>query len=502
MRVKRRIIAPAELTPPPGQSSGSMSKGGTSVRDDASLSYDSRTHKLHDHKRASRQLSRSIRRKGLIALSLAGLIGLSFVGMRFYSLSRVIVKNTNAAPVRLAQKLNANTITTEGDSRINILLLGVGDAGHAGANLSDTMQVLSIDTRTHDVDILGLPRDLYVKINGVGYDKINSAHAHGEQIKKGGGPELAKTTVSQVLGIPIDYFIRTDFSGLKKAVDTLGGVNIDVAESLRDNSYPCTNNEGRSCGLFIPAGPTTMNGDLALKYTRCRKGNCGNDFGRARRQQAVLLAMRSKALSLSTLVNPAKLSNLVDVVGDDVRTDIGLDEMQKIYQLTHDIDPTTIQTQVLDNDSNKLVQTANLGGLSVVVPTAGQGNYTAIQLFARQLFFDGEIHRENAAVELKNASGRPEVGTAVCALLKSYGYNVTNCEDAPTQAHGELLDYTKGHKSYTLQYLQKRFSLKARATQNTAPATDPATGQATAEITLVIGSDYKLSNQTTNLNQL
>ncbi len=494
MRVKRRIIASAELTPPPGRSAASVSKKDAVIDGDASLSYDPRTRRLHDRKQEDRQLKHQIRRKILMASSLAIIIGMSFFGIRFYSLSRVIVKNTNAAPVKLEQKLNTTAITSEGGSRVNILLLGVGDAGHAGADLSDTMQVLSIDTRTRDVAILGLPRDLYVKIDGVGFDKINSAHAHGEQHKPGSGPQLAKSTVSQVLGIPIDYFVRTDFSGLKKAIDTLGGVSIAVPETLRDNSYPCANNEGRSCGLLIPAGQTTMNGDLALKYTRCRKGNCGNDFGRARRQQAVLLAMRSKALSLSTLVNPAKLSDLIDVVGDDVRTDIGLEEMKKIYQITHDIDPTTVQTQVLDNNDNKLVETANLDGLSVVIPTIGQGEYANIQAFVRQLFFDGEIHRENAPLEIKNASGNPATGLKVCNLLKSYGYNVMGCSDITTQAHSELLDHSKGRKTYTLQYLQKRFSLKARTIQGATPATDPATGQATATISLVIGSDYKFSN--------
>ncbi len=76
----------------------------------------------------------------------------------------------------------------EGEGRINILLLGVGDAGHAGEQLSDTMMVASYDPATKDTAMLSIPRDMYVKISGNGYSRINSAHAYGEQYIEGNGP--------------------------------------------------------------------------------------------------------------------------------------------------------------------------------------------------------------------------------------------------------------------------------------------------------------------------
>lgn len=417
------------------------------------------------------------------------IIAATFVATRVFSLSSVIVSNSNDKPVELDKKLDINAIGTEADSRINILLLGVGDSKHAGADLSDSIMVASIDPHTKDVAMLGLPRDLYVNIPGFGYDKINAAHSLGQKNGKDEGPALSKKTVSETLGISIHYFVRTDFSGLKKAVDTLGGVELNVPSPLVDNEYPCETNESRVCGVNLKAGTYTMNGSLALQFARCRKGSCGNDFGRARRQQELLIAMRTKALSLPTLFNPAKINDLVSIVKDHVKTDISVDEMKKLYDLLHDIDPGTISTAVLDHNQNSLVTTANLGGLSVVIPTAGQAKYDDIRLYVRKLFFDGYIKRENIPVIVNNVSGRTELGAKVTQLLKSYNYNVTESLNLPASSQPSvIINNSHGQAPYTLKYLEKRFKLKA--TLQESPNNQ--------SITLVIGSDLNPDYDKTN----
>ncbi|HUC20080.1 MAG TPA: LCP family protein, partial [Candidatus Polarisedimenticolaceae bacterium] len=178
----------------------------------------------------------------------------------------------------------------EDQGRINIMMLGVGDPGHAGENLSDTNLLISLDTRSHAVAVISIPRDTRVKIPGYGSGKINSAHA------KGGIP-TAKATMETNLGVPVHYYVKANFSGLRQVVDAVGGVDVNNTTLLSDSDYPCDNNQYKKCGFKLAPGNHHLDGATALKYVRCRKGTCGDDFGRAARQQEVMQAIRAKATS-------------------------------------------------------------------------------------------------------------------------------------------------------------------------------------------------------------
>ncbi len=442
-------------------------------------------------------------RVAIISLALIVLAGGSaFAAKSYFSLNKVIQRNTGVSAAGLKGKLEVSQLKGEGEGRVNILLLGVGDSGHAGAKLSDTMMVLSIDPQTNDVAMLGIPRDLWVNVPRFGYSKINAAHAYGEQLNEGGGPDMAKKVVSTALGVPIHYFIRTDFTAFRQAVDTVGGVDVTVEQALYDSEYPCEKNANYSCGFSMKAGPQHLDGATALRYVRCRKGNCGDDFGRAKRQQQVLAALRTKALNLKTLLDPTRLGGLVDTVGDNIRTDLQLTEIQRLVEITKKLDTTKMVNAVLDNEDNgtNLVRTANIGGASVVVPTAGIGNYTAIQRFVRSIFVDGYIKQEAARIQVEN--GTMKVGLALSAanILKSYSYNVvsTVMADRATYATTQIIDYSAGKKPYTIKYLEKRFGVKAIAAQNVAPTASPATGVTVApqkpDISVIVGADYAPTN--------
>ena len=198
---------------------------------------------LHGSKNLPKRKRRIWLRVFLIIVATALIVG-SVVTYRTYrSLNRVITKNAGVAAEGLkTENIAPEKLKGECNGRVNILLLGVGDPGNAGEQLSDTIIVASYDPKTHDVAMLSIPRDMYVKISGGGYSKINNAHAFGEQAKKGTGPEVAKQTVSTLLGIPIHYYIRTDFTALSQAVDLVGGVDVTVKEALLDNEYPCMRN--------------------------------------------------------------------------------------------------------------------------------------------------------------------------------------------------------------------------------------------------------------------
>ncbi len=394
----------------------------------------------------------------------------------------VMQKHSGVATEALKKPpVQAPDAKVEGEGRVNILLLGVGDANHAGSSLSDTMMVVSVDPESKDVAMLSLPRDLYVPIPDHGYDKINAAHAYGELKKAGEGPNLAKEVVGKVLDVPIHYYIRLDFTGFRKAIDTLGGVSIDVPTALSDPEYPCDKDEGRACGFAIKSGMQTMNGVTALKYARCRKGNCGNDFGRAARQQEVMLAMREKALTLSTLSNPGKLAALIDTVGSHVRTDLAPEELTRLAEVLKDVPKDKVVNKVIDETESQLVMTANIDGASVVVPKLGTKNYNQLQDFAHNLFFDRHIVSENLPVKIINASGSTKLGEEVAATLKAYRYNIVGVETGPTQAASQLTAVKIDKGSYTRRYLENRFAVTATETSD----------EDTPALVLVLGTDIK-----------
>lgn len=262
----------------------------------------------------------------------------------------------------------------ESDGRINILVLGVGDPGHAGEKLSDTNMVVSISPATKQMAYISIPRDLRVNIPGYGFAKINEANALG-------GPALARQVVQNTLGIPIDYYAKADFSGLKRAVDAVGGVDVNVQQALSDPEYPCAKDESKACGLQIAAGPQHMDGTVALEYARCRKGDCGNDFGRALRQQEILQAMKFKMFQPSFYLNLVKINDMASVLGDDIETDLSINQLVHLSQLTKSIPPEQVINVVFSNQPGGLLTS---GGGSDLVPVGG--SFTRMQAAAQNVF--------------------------------------------------------------------------------------------------------------------
>lgn len=429
---------------------------------------------------------RSYKKRIGAAIAIIILVTIGYFAVKLaFATHKIITRNTTGSAPGLLGDLDVNQLKGEGEGRVNILLLGIGDVGHPGADLSDTMMVISIDPKTKDVAMLSVPRDLWVKIPGYGQAKINAADAYGDMYNyPGGGPALAKQVVSNVLGIPIHYFIRADFSGLKKAVDDLGGINVMVDQPLYDPYYPDDSCDGcRNIVFSLKAGLQHMSGLTALRYSRSRETT--SDFDRAARQQKVLVAMREKALSTQTLTNPAKVNALIDDLGDHVKTDLQIWEINKVISLVKDVDKNKITNKVLDTTPAGLLVFGEVNGASVEFPAAGQFNYTAIQNLAHSIFADGYIKTEAAGIEVQNGTSRASLATTVGDLLKTYGYNVVDVADADKHTYSTTIiyDYSGGKKPYTLKYLENRFGVTATS------ATRPA--GTTADIRVIIGSDYR-----------
>lgn len=410
-----------------------------------------------------------------------------FAARAYLAFKKVVKDKKEISAPGLKGDLDLSNLKAEGEGRVNILLLGVGDQGHAGELLTDTMIFASIDPKTKEVVMVSLPRDLYVKIPGYWWSRINAAHAFSEQDKAGTGPETAKKVVSDVLGQPVHYFVRVDFSGLRQAVDALNGIDIYNESDLNDPDYPCDKNEGLSCGFKLKAGYYHMDGNLALKYSRCRKGNCGDDFGRGARQQAVTVAMRDQALKLGNILNPVKVSDLVTIIGDHLKTDLSADEIKRLVELSKKINANTVKNKVIDGGKEGLVKTTNIDGASVVIPLAGIGNYKDIRAFVASYLLDGYVVSEAAKITIQSTGAKPGAVMALASRLRSLGYQVAGVSTAVSSNQPtKLINLTGNAHPYTLQYLGNRLRVAAELQ-------DKQKDQS-SDIIIMLGDDYEPKN--------
>lgn len=219
------------------------------------------------------------------------------------------------------------------EGRTNVLILGKGGEGHEAPDLTDTIIFASISHDDSRIVLISLPRDIWISALRA---KLNSTYYWGNQRQGGGGLILTKSSVEEIVGVPVHYGVVVDFSGFKRIIDTLGGIEVEVERSFTDKRYPIPGREDDDCGdedpdflcryetIQFEKGRQLMDGETALKFARSRnaEGEEGTDFARARRQEKVLTAIKKRALSIDILLSPKKVLELLGVVQKSVETDI------------------------------------------------------------------------------------------------------------------------------------------------------------------------------------
>lgn len=435
-------------------------------------------------KAAPKQIVKSV---VLAILSLIGLFLLWSIVTSFVAYSKVTDKHSsNKAPaLSFFGDLKPGQLQGEGDGRINVLLIGIGGAKHPGGLLADTLMVASFDPKNKEVALLSVPRDLYVPIEGYGYNKINTAHSTGEKDAKktGGGPSLTKKTMSKVLDLPIHYYVRVDFSGFEKIIDTIGGVTVNVDNPIVDLSYPADNMVDYA-PFRLSAGNQTLNGKTALKYARSRHagGSEGSDFARAKRQQKLIEAVKEKALSAGVVANPKKINDIIGILGDHLKTDMSITEFQRFFELWKDVDGSKIVNKVLDNgiDGPLVSHSGDERGFILLPRT---GDFSEIQEIAHSIFTDPYLRQEKATISFVNATGNATTGKQVIKLLASYGYTATDNtpKDQKKESATTLINVT-GDKPYTVKFLESRFKTTAKLKKDKNSQYD---------LILTLGADYK-----------
>lgn len=428
------------------------------------------------------------------------LIGL-WLGIKFgFNLSRIFDGN-------IFNVFTTTRLKGEDQGRVNILLAGnsADDPGHNGGELTDSIMILSLDTKNNRAFLLSVPRDLYVPIPGNGSAKINAAYVHGKQqkFKESGYPEggmgMLEKTIETNLGVKSQYYALVNYSALREAVNAVGGVAVTI-------------NSGSACGLNDPSidwkthkplvdhlsnGTHSLNGDQALGLARARgdaPGSCGyakSDFTRTENQRLLLLALKNKIFSTGVLANPIKVSKLFDSFGRNVKTDMQLSEVRRLNDLMKQVDSNKIKSYGLDNlnGKNYLTSYRTANGQAALVPAAGPEDFTDIQQALRRLMSSSKVVQEDAKVVILN--GTPQNGLAGKneALLLKRNINVTEVADAKSIAASTYVIVANSKKPSTLAVLKQLYGTHATSTN------PYATKYAEADFIVVLGNDQVASSQ-------
>ena len=260
-----------------------------------------------------------------------------------------------------------------GTSRVTLLLLGTDQRdGENAPPRTDTIIVATLDPVAKTAGMVSLPRDLWVTVPGYGQERINASFELGEAAKRGGGAELTRKTVEELLGVPVHHYALIGFAGFEKLVDQVGGVVVDVERPIKDNAYPDANYSLRR--IFFQPGLQRLDGESALWYVRTRHSD--SDFGRARRQQQFLMGLRRQALQLNLL---PKAPAILAALSDTIKTDLKPAEILGLARVAKDLHAENVVSRVIDETMTTHWVTP--AGAQVEVP-----NKEAVKRVAQEVF--------------------------------------------------------------------------------------------------------------------
>jgi LCP family protein required for cell wall assembly len=270
---------------------------------------------------------------------------------------------------------------TPAPARINILLTGIDSGENRTHALNDTLLVVSLDPATGALAMVSFPRDMarLPTPDGTTFaGKINSlmsyADGHPNQYPQGGMAALT-TEIGYLLGAKVDYYASVDLDGFSKLIDRVGGVTVNVTEAIDDPAYGGWKQPGR-IGFRLSTGRHDLNGEEALAYVRSRKTIGDSDFGRARRQQQLLVALQRK------LIDPAMLPNLPGILKDatqTLKTNFPPDRLSEMLGLARKTDEAAIKRYVLGPPYT--VHPTNVTSTYILVPDMARIAKLSIALF-------------------------------------------------------------------------------------------------------------------------
>ncbi|MGW1051439.1 LCP family protein [Streptomyces sp. NPDC001118] len=363
---------------------------------------------------------------------------------------------------------------------------GCSKTGVQTGSNADVEMVLHISADRSNATVMSIPRDTMTKVPACKdsesgqstsgyYGQINSALQYG--------PACQVATVHQLTGIPIDHFVKLDFSGVVQMSDAVGGVSVCVSDNVYDTYSH----------LKLSKGTHTLKGDGALEFVRSRHGfGDGSDLGRTTTQHIFLSAMIRKFKSAGTLIDPTAVYGLADAATKALTVDDGLGTVKKLISLASDVNKvptqrmtfTTMQTAPDPGNKERLVVGPGAKTLFATISndqslTTGSGQKAAAASATAKATAPA-VPAAQIAVTVENGTAVNGRASDIASALTDQGFSsATTTANAPSPATTTTLTYGADQKDEA-QTVAKALGLSSGHLKQ-------GTGRG---LTLVIGGDW------------
>ena len=359
-------------------------------------------------------------------------------------------------------------LKTDENGRTNILLYGTsgydmdgseGNGTHDGSQLTDSIMVFSLDQKTGDVAMVSLPRDLKAGYTCTATGKVNEVYwcAMQRSDNEADGAAALQAKISEILGVDTQYYIHMNWGALVNIVDTLGGIKVTLDEDINDYYY--------TKAVYKAGVEYTLTGEDALGLSRARHGTDHGDFSRGNSQQKILIGIKEKIVEKG--LGLTDVISILNMLGDNLRTNFNMGEIKTGMHILEEYDLENMRQIALVGDENYMT-TANINGISYVVPRAGADNYTQVKEYIAKMLVSDPVAREGAKVEILNGTGEAGVAATEQAKLEEKGYTVIKIGDAPEGAYSydaevEIYDTSEGKMPETKKALEERYGVEMKA---------------------------------------
>src|SRR6184192_4185426 len=365
-----------------------------------------------------------------------------------------VVEAVQPEPGTMAYKLQHG-------QQVNILLLGMGGYENDAPFLTDSIMAVTIDPNSHRVMLASVPRDLVAHMNlqtiagSIWTNKINAAYevpytsiiccvAPQYQGRDGGG-HAAEHEVGKITGLTFDRFIAIDFKAFRDMVNALGGVDVCLSTNLDDPLYPDYANGYHP--IHFKAGCQHLNGEQALEVARSRhpiQPQQSSDFGRAKRQQDIMQAIKQKATTVNGF---AKAPQLLSALQKNINTDMSLTDMKAIYDWGKNLPDSSIiriaLTAPSGTASGNLLDGGNCGMGAASQLCADDPTFRMIRKYVASIFIDPSTLAEKAPVQFANGSTNfAGLDGRVTTMLDPMGLQLNDPVSHKASSQTVILDYS------------------------------------------------------------
>lgn len=219
-----------------------------------------------------------------------------------------------------------------------LLVLGLDKREDQKTLLTDTILLVTIDAGSGNYILFSIPRDLWLDDLKT---KINALYYYGKEKDPNDGSQMVEDKIEEILDWRIDKTMVLEMNDIKKLVDSVGGVEVDIERAFIDENYPKDNGSNEIITVEFEEGEQALDGERALQFMRSRKSENeveGSDEARQKRQKKIILAIKGKLLkSAGIILNPQKLGSLYHFLATEieVKPEMGIKDIFSLWKLAN-----------------------------------------------------------------------------------------------------------------------------------------------------------------------